>query len=324
MGIFHFLNVLNGDCSIVEHPSGNVTVIDVNNAGSDDTIREALRKGLGVLGNYHQKNNPVDPITYLTKRGGKSVFRFILTHPDMDHMGGIERFFEVFAPVNFWDTDNIEEKDFGGPSPHSDDDWRFYKKLRDTKPQSNPKRLVLNADAVGKYFNQTENGAAGGDGLYVLAPTPEITKEACESGECNDYSYVVLYRSTGGRILIAADSHNITWEHLLKNHREDIANVEVLLAPHHGRDSGRAYAFLDVVKPKLTLFGNADSEHLGHSEWSKRGLAVLSNNQAGSVVLDTNSSPIKVYITNEAFARRVNPATYLDPTFDAYYLLSIT
>ena len=29
---FHFLNVKNGDCSIIEHGSGHVSVIDVCNA----------------------------------------------------------------------------------------------------------------------------------------------------------------------------------------------------------------------------------------------------------------------------------------------------
>lgn len=41
MGILHFLNVLDGDCSIIQHPSGHTTVVDVCNA-SVESIVEGL------------------------------------------------------------------------------------------------------------------------------------------------------------------------------------------------------------------------------------------------------------------------------------------
>lgn len=320
MGIFHFLNVLNGDCSIIQHPSGHVTVIDVNNAGADTEVLEALRKGLGIPGNYHQKKNPVDPIVYLRKRSVTSVFRFVLTHPDMDHMGGLESFFQEFNPVNFWDTDNTEEKTFKGGSPYSEDDWWFYKKLRDGNPQRAPKRLTLYSGQKGKYFNQGDTTGAAGDGLHILAPTPGLVAGARESGECNDYSYVLLYHSVGGRILIAADSHDMTWEHILKNHTAEVTNLDVLVAPHHGRDSDRLYDFLDVTKPKLTLFGNAASEHLAYDAWNNRNLTVISNNQAGCVVLDTDHAPIKVYVTNQMYGKRLNQAGQYVAALDAFYV----
>jgi beta-lactamase superfamily II metal-dependent hydrolase len=78
----------------------------------------------------------------MQKRGITSVFRFILTHPDMDHMDGIAAFFNTFSPTNFWDTDNTEEKNFddGGNGGFQEEDWWFYKSLRDEKPETDPKR----------------------------------------------------------------------------------------------------------------------------------------------------------------------------------------
>ena len=91
----HFLNVKNGDCSIIQHSSGRVTVIDVCNARPTNVYAEALLKGAaaldpGKLGNFNQKKYPVNPISYMRDRGITSVFRFVLTHPDMDHLDGIE------------------------------------------------------------------------------------------------------------------------------------------------------------------------------------------------------------------------------------------
>lgn len=88
----HFLNVKNGDCSIIEHSTGNTTVIDISNGKEDDSrlLLEALGLESASQGNYHQKNNPENPISYLKNLNKKSIMRFILTHPDMDHMDGLK------------------------------------------------------------------------------------------------------------------------------------------------------------------------------------------------------------------------------------------
>src|SRR3990172_8053193 len=100
MGILHFLNVLEGDCSVIQHPSEHVSVIDVNNANIEKEsehqrmISKAIAEAQSVSGNFNQKNYPVNPINYLEQFNITSLFRFILTHPDMDHMGGIKDFFD--------------------------------------------------------------------------------------------------------------------------------------------------------------------------------------------------------------------------------------
>ena len=104
MGVIHFLNVNEGDCTWINHPSGHNTVIDVS-AAQPINIFESLS------GNHNQKNHPVNPIEYLQDFGIETVFRFILTHPDMDHMDGIKEFFDSFDVLNFWDTENNKTMD---------------------------------------------------------------------------------------------------------------------------------------------------------------------------------------------------------------------
>jgi competence protein ComEC len=139
-------------------------------------------------------------------------------HPDMDHLGGFKAFCKAFPPINFWDTANREEKEFDDGLSYGEEDWLFYKSLRDGNRESDPMRLVLYSGARGQFYNRDENGAGGGDGLYVLAPTPGLITSANASGDFNDTSYVVLYRSAGGHVLFAGDSHDATWEHILENH----------------------------------------------------------------------------------------------------------
>src|ERR1022692_17566 len=98
MSVVHFLNVLEGDCNIIEHDSGRVTVMDVSNAddGIDTEAEKAKKESASRLSmysmavpsgkkNYGRKKLPDNPIHYLRDiLKQNSVFRFIITHPDMD------------------------------------------------------------------------------------------------------------------------------------------------------------------------------------------------------------------------------------------------
>jgi beta-lactamase superfamily II metal-dependent hydrolase len=325
MPTLHYLNVKQGDCSIIQHVSGHVTVIDVCNAKSESlqeavvTMRLLKAAERGVLGNFNQKKHPVNPILYMRERSIGSVFRFILTNCDMDHMDGVKDFWDEFSPTNFWDTDNNCEKDFEEGSPYREEDWLFYKSLRDKDPQYDPKRLTLLSGARGQYYNRGEDGTGGGDGLHILAPTQKLIDEANECGDYNDCSYVILYRTHEYRIIFGGDSHDRTWEHVLATHGDDIGNINLLIAPHHGRDSERSYEFLDVLRPKLTFFGNANSEHLAYSAWNSRKLPFITNNQAGCMIVDIDSDGMRLYVTHKPFAEKLNPATTYSDRLKAYY-----
>ena len=67
---------------MVKHPSGHNTVIDISNGSALEMVFESA----SLSGNHNQKNYPVNPIEYLSDLGIKTIFRFVLTHPDMDHM----------------------------------------------------------------------------------------------------------------------------------------------------------------------------------------------------------------------------------------------
>ena len=321
----HFLNVKEGDCSIIEHTSKRLTMIDVCNAKpinpyeeAYNAIRAAAEKG--ESGNFNQKKYPVNPIAYMRERNFSEIFRFILTHPDMDHMDGLVALFQEFNPVNFWDTDNTEEKvDFSANGRYNEGDWNLYRSLRDSNPQSNPKRLTLFSGSDGQYYNRNESNQIGGDGLTILAPTKELVSQANVCEDYNDCSYVLLYRSCGHRVLFAGDSHDSTWDHILSTQGPDVRDVDVLIAPHHGRDSDRSYGFLDVVNPALTLFGNARSEHLAYAAWSYRNLPMITNNQAGSILVDLEGDRVEIYVTCRAFANGHSILPFENPEYRSYY-----
>ena len=127
----HFLNVGHGDCTVIEHPSGHLTMIDINNSQDydEDTLSQLtsdeLRKSFGIVagaGSLMQqtlakgeiakraKRELSDPIAFMKEKfPGRSLFRYIQTHPDLDHMRGLRRLSEEIGFTNFWDTQNDKE-----------------------------------------------------------------------------------------------------------------------------------------------------------------------------------------------------------------------
>lgn len=332
MSTIHFLNVREGDCTWIQHDSNRNTVIDISNGNDvdsiiDDEISDKLDEMLEIeelieiteatLGNFCQKNYPVNPINYIKKYiQTKSMFRFILTHPDMDHMDGIKRFFEAFRPIYFWDTKNnkqmSEDNNWG---QYKKEDWEFYQIKRKTAK-------FYYAGNYNFFYNRDEFDGKR-DCLYILAPTKELVQEANRSGDYNDCSYVIMYKPYGRKIIFAGDSSNKTWDFILSEYEQEVSDIDILLAPHHGRKSGGNEDYLDVLKPKLTIFGNAKSKYLNYNSWNNRGLRFITNNQASNVICEINQIGISVFVSNERFAKKSNKNTKFKEEIQAWHYMDI-
>ena len=345
----HFINVKPGDCTVIRHASGRVSVVDICD-GNLETRQDVVEQGrsmshlyalgmrmpppqatvltntlgalgslgrpptvltntlgnLGLLvpranssGNHRMCERPSNPLNYLRTIGITQVFRFVLTHPEMDHMDGLSKLLERFHVLNFWDTGYRRAKP-DSFSFYNEEDWDAYEAA--TSGTGVLKAVTRLANESFAFANKENESGSGQDGLSILAPSAEMVDEAERSGDANEASYVIAYGSAGGKILLSGDAHDASWDHVIAENRTAISNCAVLLAPHHGRDSGRSYDFLDVAQPKLTVIGCAPSEHIDYSQWNRRGLRYLTSNQAGNIVLEIDPGVISVFVENEEYA----------------------
>lgn len=323
MSKIHFLNVDEGDCSIIEHDNEHVTMIDICCGNIEGTIEKAFSSAMtteGVKGNFRQKEHPNNPISYLKRIGVKSIFRYIQTHPDMDHMDGLDVLSKSFEIYNFWDIQNDKQQEFGenGKSGrYLKKDWDCYCKLR--KSKDCPKALFYLDGASNKFFCEDNNGLKNDDYLKILSPTKALIDAANEQEDWNDCSYVILYVTHGFKILFCGDSDMGTLNHLIQDHKDDISNIDVLIAPHHGRDSDKDFAFWDIMKPRLTLMGNAKSKFLAYDEWNNRGLEHFTNNQVDNVLVEFDDSAMHVSISNKSFADRYCLQNWRNNSLENYW-----
>ena len=251
---FHFLNVGHGDCTIIEFPSGNLTVVDVNNSDSFDPETEKEVRSMSVFDSMvyeSYKKRLVNPIEYIQSNfPGKSVFRFIATHPDMDHLSGLSEFyFQKIPIVNFWDTGHgkdFKESDFSG-TKYKWADWVAYKYYRHTNT-TEPKTLELYRGANADFYG------ANHDNVEIWSPTPELIKHANEAEEYNHLSYVLSVKYGQSHVVLGGDaSDTVTWPAIFKHFNGKFPKVSILKASHHGRDSGYHPESVSAMNPDYVI-----------------------------------------------------------------------
>src|SRR5689334_9190991 len=130
----HLLNCGAGDCTIIQHGSGRVTMVDICGGNTPrERAATAIERRLRVArvkGNFRMCEQQTQPLDYLGRLGVSSVFRFILTHPDMDHMDGLAELMRCVTLGNYWDSGVRKEKpDFGANGPYVEADWDAYERL---------------------------------------------------------------------------------------------------------------------------------------------------------------------------------------------------
>lgn len=304
----HYLNVDEGDCSIIKHDSGRITMIDIC-CGNLKTAQRALDECFtiknaaaeGLRGNFNQKEHPINPLDWLPNITKGNIFRFVATHPDMDHLDGLKALFDSkFKPCIFWDTENDKEMDSdSGFGKYHEEDWKFYQKLHEDSVKD-VTRLFLKENSKGKFYNQDDDSGIGlGDRITIISPSKEVENKVEETEKYNDISYVLLITTAHNRkILFCGDTEAAAWDIILKNHAQELSDIDILISPHHGRKSGGNDEYLDVLRPKISLLGNAKSKDIDYSAWNNRKLLHFTNNQLGSVIFqEAGDGTFDVYAT---------------------------
>jgi len=316
----HFLNVGIGDCTIVEFPSGRVAMIDIDNLKIlDDTTRAEvlasyrasneflLRKAQGMsdvalLTERLRKveEQLTDPLAYYDTRLGSNtdVFRFIVTHPDMDHLTGLYRLHMQDTRKSILNMWHIGPHDFNlADSAHPDwsgrydkRDWDTYRSIRDGS--GSPKSLLMNKGSEGHYWTE--------DGVELWAPTDALVDDAVEAEDSNPASMILCLthgypRRT--RIVLGGDATaDETWPAIWPY--VDMKGISILKASHHGRRSGYHQLSVKEMSPWLTITSVEDEEHDAtplYRQYSEHTVSLL---KVGDIQITVNDDGTWTYSDN--------------------------
>jgi len=246
------LSVGNGDMFYIRHNSDNFSIIDCClSTDNEDRIIEELN----------------------AESADKGIHRFISTHPDDDHIRGIKKLDERFGIRNFYCVNNDATKD------DETDDFVHYCSLRDSD-----KAFYIERGSRRCWMNEDDETRKK-SGIHIIWPLRSnehfkaALEEAEESGSPNNISAVIKYGvEDGAKFLWMGDLETDFMEKIA--HAIKWPRVDIVFAPHHGRESGRIpHAILDQLKPKIIVIGEAPSRHLHYYG----GYHTLTQNTAGDL-----------------------------------------
>lgn len=193
-----------------------------------------------------------DPIEFLKSTYPQQpLFRFILTHPDLDHMRGLARLHQHVGFVNFWDTANAKPAPNVFKGTADQEDWKFYQELRRGQVSGLHARNYTRGDSL-FAFGREEDGRLGGDNIEILSPTPALVNACNQSGESNDLSLVLRVRHGVRSILLPGDAGEAAWNDMVAHYGRALKS-DYLKASHHGRDSGYNLEALKLIDPRITF-----------------------------------------------------------------------
>jgi len=267
MSVVKSLSVGNGDMFYIKHNTDNFTIIDCSL--SED--------------NKHRIVNELK-----SESKGKGVIRFISTHPDDDHICGLEYLHRKMNLINFYCVKNEATK------PDETDDFEQYCDLRDDEKRA----FYIFRGCTRKWMNQNDQERMH-SGIRILWPDRgnEFFQGALESAKdgdsWNNISPIIQYSlDEGAEIIWMGD--------LEKEFMEDVEYsitlpaVDILFAPHHGRDSGTvADTWLDEMKPSVIVIGEAPSQHLNYYP----GFNTITQNSAGDITFDCVAGKVHIYVS---------------------------
>jgi competence protein ComEC len=232
----------------VINPYGEVTMIDV---GQGDCILIHLPFGKG---NYlidtggtlafaeEQWKNRANPyevgrdvvVPFLKGKGITKIDKLILSHGDMDHIGG------AFSIIK-----ELEVKQILMPSV--------------VEPSETELNIVKLAERKGIPVMKVSEGnewTSGESFFYILSPEKNF------SGERNRGSVTVFIKVGGVTWFFGGDLDQEGEEKIIKKYPN--LTIDVLKAGHHGSKTSSGQSFIDRIKPRVSLISVGEKNRFGH------------------------------------------------------------
>jgi len=202
-----FWDVQHGLSTYIKSPNGKHIVVDLG------------------IGDYSGKNQTFSPLLHLKNNYYVNQLDYvIITHPHLDHIDDILNF-DLLSPKVFNRPNHI---------PNSE----VMKNVRQQDKAKFDKYCELNnrynADIKDTVLDPHIPANLGS--LSIKTFNPNI----CGVDNFNNHSSISIFEYSDIKVVIPGDNEKCSFEELMKIDlfKTSIKDADILLAPHHGRESG--------------------------------------------------------------------------------------
>jgi len=249
-----FLDVGQGDSVVIEMPyRKGVYVID-----SGGVVR------FGQDG-WKERDSPYEVgrqivVPFLKGRGLHTVDTLILSHADADHAEGADEILEEIRVKRIHISPNSSEVGV----------------IQDLMNTAMEKRVPVLEVGEGMHWQKGEYR------FTYLSPSDQIYNG-------NNDSLVLFVETFGLKALFAGDLEIEGEVKLVRKYAQEISDITVLKAGHHGSNTSSSDSFLQVTSPSLTIFSAGKDNRYGHphpevvERFNQYGLWTLSTADHGSI-----------------------------------------
>jgi competence protein ComEC len=273
-----FLDVGQGDATVIELPDGQVVLIDAGASYSK------LDMGQAVVG------------PFLWDQGIRRIDHVIATHPQWDHMGGLSWVIKKFEVGHYWSNGVTRENEFfrrvqqaiqeAGLPEHIA--WKGKEITR-----AGPCRLkVLNPPFPDKPFPVSRRSSRGGSDLNNQSIITKL--------DCGWHSF-----------LFTADAEREALERLNQLPHDRAARV--VKVPHHGARSSLDREWINQLQTDAAVISVGRHNRYGHpipavlEAYREKGIPIYRTDQDGAVQVTTslNSPRLSVQTAQEQLMKPI-------------------
>ena len=224
----YFVDVGQGDCSLIVTPNNKTILID--GGGSSEFSKSNFNVGKSVL------------MPYLLDRQIAVIDYVIFSHMDSDHAQGL-----LYIMENMKVKNAIIGKQYESSGNYE----KFIKIAKERK-------INVKVVEVGSKINV-------GSGVYFNVLWPSSSNMISENA-INNNSLVCKLVYKNFSMLFTGDIEEVAEKEILKFYKNNpkVLEAKVLKVAHHGSKTSSSVEFLNVVKPKFALIGVGKNNNFGH------------------------------------------------------------
>ncbi|OUM94005.1 MAG: hypothetical protein BAA00_15515 [Parageobacillus thermoglucosidasius] len=254
--LVHFIDVGQGDAIYISLPGRVDILIDGGNNQYGDDVVAYLR------------SQYVDDIEYM-----------IATHPDADHIGGLDVVLEAFKVENVY-------------APKVSHTTQTYEDFLLAVEKEGLK--IKEAKAGVEIVSTAACAAIGcpsGSRMAFVAPVKDY------GDDLNNWSAVARLDYGSASFLFTGDAETASESDMIAT-GQNIRNVDVLKVGHHGSNTSTSQQFLDVVKPAHAVISVGKDNTYGHpsqevlNRLANAGVKVYRTDESGTIVATSDGSTI--------------------------------
>lgn len=223
-------NVQLGLAVHVKAPNGKYIVIDLG------------------TGTYESGNS-----SPLLKRRYDNIAYMILTHPHLDHIDDILNF-ELNEPKILHRAKSLSNSEVMEGVRYCDRaKFEKYCEINDR----------YNSPVAQENENNPDNPYKYG-GLTIAT----YSTSACNHSNFNNFSIITVFILSGVKVVVCGDNETESLDILMKrsDFKEAVKNADVLVAPHHGRESAYHSDFVSLVNPRITIISDTNKSGASASD----------------------------------------------------------